>query len=264
MTIYIFSGVFIYLIIGFVLFFLQRSMTFNKCGKPQNPEKYGLYDVKEIFIKTVDDINLLAWYKKPKKNNPLLIYFHGNSYDIGERAYRVKRYINSEWGVLLLAWRGYSGNKGVPTEKNLYIDGESAINWVKNNTNIKFDNIILYGESLGCGVAVQIGTKHKFKSIILEAPFTSIADIGQKRFPIYPVKYLTLDKFDNLKKINNITSPILIIHGKKDEIIPFNHSLKLFKKANFPKKYLVIDEAMHNNLYDFYIDKKVIQFNSSL
>ena len=99
MTIYIFSGVFIYLIIGFVLFFLQRSMTFNKCGKPQNPEKYGLYDVKEIFIKTVDDINLLAWYKKPKKNNPLLIYFHGNSYDIGERAYRVKRYINSEWGV---------------------------------------------------------------------------------------------------------------------------------------------------------------------
>ena len=96
----------------------------------------------------------------------------------------------------------------------------------------------------------------------MEAPFTSIENIGQKKYPIYPVKYLTLDKFDNLSKIGKILSPLLIIHGKKDEVVPYEHSLKLFNKAPSPKKHVCIDEAMHNNLYDFDIDKEVINFNS--
>ena len=120
----------------------------------------------------------------------------------------------------------------------------------------------MYGESLGCGVAVELGLHENFKSIILEAPFTSIGDIGQQNYPIYPVKYLTLDKFDNLSKIDKITSPLLIINGKNDEIIPYTHGLQLYKKAKEPKKYVCIDEAMHNNLYEFNIDKEVIKFNN--
>ena len=215
---------------------IQRSITFNKSGKPKKPSEYGLRESNEVLIDTLDNLSLLAWFKKPKNKNPILVYFHGNSFDIGERAYRIERYINNGWGVLLLSWRGYSGNKGIPTEKNLYIDGKSAIDWVEKNTNYQKNNIILYGESLGCGVAVELGLQYKFKSIILEAPFTSIADIGQKKYPIYPVKFLTLDKFDNLSKIRKILSPLLIIHGKKDEVIPYEHSLKLFEKALNPKK----------------------------
>ena len=105
-------------------------------------------------------------------------------------------------------------------------------------------------------------TRYQFKSIILESPFISINDIAQKRYKIYPVRYLVLDKFDNYSKIDKILSPILIISGKKDEVIPHSHSKKLFLKANNPKKNLFIDEAMHNNLYDFNIDKEVIIFNS--
>jgi len=262
MSIYIFSGIFLYLIIGLCLFVTQRRMIFNKSGKPKRPEEYGLNEIKEVFIETLDNLTLLAWYQKPKKNNPILMYFHGNSFDIGERASRIEKYINKGWGVLLLSWRGYSGNIGKPTEKNLYIDGQAAIEWIKINTNLHNSNIILYGESLGCGVAVELGLKDKFKSIILEAPFTSIADIGQKKYPIYPVRYLTLDKFDNLSKIEKILSPLLIVHGKKDEVIPYEHSIKLFKKALNPKKHVCVDEAMHNNLYDFDIDKEVINFNS--
>ena len=262
MSIYIFSAIFLYLIIGIVLFVIQRHMTFNKSGKPYSPEKYGLRNIKEVFIETPDNLKLLAWYHKPNNGNPILIYFHGNSYDIGERAYRIERYINKGWGVLLLAWRGFSGNKGSPTEKNLYVDGRASIDWVKKNTNFQNSDIILYGESLGCAVAVELGLYDKFKSIILESPFTSLGDIGQKKYPIYPVKYLTLDKFDNLSKIERMLSPLLIIHGKKDEIIPYNHSLELFQKAKEPKKHVCVDEAMHNNLYDFNIDKEVISFNS--
>ena len=162
----------------------------------------------------------------------------------------------------MVAWRGFSGNKGSPTEKNLYVDGRASIDWVKKNTNFKNSDIILYGESLGCAVAVELGMHEKFKSIILEAPFTSMGDIGQQKYPIYPVKYLTLDKFDNLSKIERMLSPLLIIHGKNDEVIPYIHSLKLFQKAKEPKKHVCIDEAMHNNLYDYNIDKEVINFNS--
>ena len=165
-------------------------------------------------------------------------------------------------GLLLLAWRGYSGNLCKQTEKNLYIDGESTIKWIIDNLNFDYENLIIYGESLGCAVAVELGTRYKFKSIILESPFTSITDIAQKRYKIYPVRHLVLDKFDNYSKIDKILSPLLIISGKKDEIIPHSHSKKLFLKANNPKKNLFIDEAMHNNLYDFNIDKEVIIFNS--
>ena len=120
--------------------------------------------------------------------------------------------------------------------KNLYIDAESSLSWIKENLNFDFKNLIIYGESLGCGVAVELGTRYKFKSIILEEPFTSISDIAQKKNIIYPVKNFILDKFDNYSKIDKILSPILIISGKKDEVIPHYHSKKLFLKAKNPKK----------------------------
>ena len=258
---YISSLFLIYILFGIIIFLFQRKILFNTSGKPKKPNYYKLYNIKEINILTSDGVNLLAWYSKPKNNQPLLIYFHGNSLDIGERADRINRYIKCGWGVFLLAWRGYSGNVGKPTEKNLYIDGKSAIEWISKNLNYNYKQMILYGESLGSGVAVELGTRHKFKSIILEAPFTSIPDIAQKKYKIYPTKKLVLDKFDNYSKIDKILSPILIISGKKDEVVPHSHSKKLFLKANHPKKNLFIDEAMHNNLYDYNIDKEVINFN---
>ncbi len=259
---YIISAFFIYILIGLILFLFQRKILFNISGKPNKPEDYGLNKIKEIKIQTSDGIDLLTWYSRPRQNQPLLVYFHGNSFDIGERAYRIKRYINKGWGVLLISWRGYSGNLGKPTEKNLYIDGESAIRWITDKLNYDYQNLIIYGESLGCAVAIELGTRYKFKSIILESPFTSIPEIAQIRYKIYPVKYFVLDKFDNYSKIDKILSPLLIISGKKDEVIPHSHSNRLFLKAHNPKNNLFIDEAMHNNLYDFNIDKEVIEFNS--
>ena len=139
-----------------------------------------------------------------EKNTPLLVYFHGNSFDIGERAYRIKRYIDQNWAVLLVAWRGYSGNIGNPTEKNLYIDGEAAIKWIIENTNYQFKDLVIYGESLGSGIAVELGKKYEFASIVLEAPFTSVADIARQRYRIFPTKFLVKDKFNNLEKINKL------------------------------------------------------------
>ena len=134
----------------------------------------------------------------------------------------------------------------------------------KKNTEFNFDQIVIYGESLGSGVAVELGTRYKFLSVVLEAPFTSIEDIARKRYRIFPAKFLVKDKFDNYSKIDLLKSPLLIISGKKDEIVPHNHSIRLFQKAKVKKKSVFIDEAIHNNLYDFGIEKDVIGFNLKL
>jgi len=146
----------------------------------------------------------------------------------------------------------------------LYKDGEAVLKWVSKNTNLNRDQIIIYGESLGSGVAVELGIKYSFLSIVLEAPFTSISDIAKKRYKIYPSKLLVKDKFDNFSKIDKLKSPLLIISGKKDEIVPHHHSLKLLNKAKVIKKGVFIDEAIHNNLYDFGIEKDVIAFNLNI
>ena len=261
---YIFFIVFLYIFFGFLLYSFQRRIIFNTSGKPNSPEYYNLQDTKEISIETKDKISLLGWLYQGNENKPVLVYFHGNSFDIGERAYRIKRYNDAGFSTLIVAWRGFSGNEGNPTEKNLYLDGKATIDWVLNNTKFSIKDIINYGESLGSGVAVELNLKYNFLCTVLEAPFTSIADVANKRYKIYPTKYLVKDKFDNLSKIDQIKSPSLIISGLKDEVVPHLHSILLYNKANNPKKSLFIDEAMHNNLYDFGIEKTVINYTLNI
>ncbi len=261
---YIFSAIFLYFFLGILLFVFQRRILFNKSGYPGHPIDYKLKNTEDIYIKTHDNINLLSWYTLVDKKKPLLVYFQGNSFHIGDRAHRISKYIDNNWNVLLVSWRGFSGNKGNPTEKNLYKDGEAVIKWIINNSEFRLDQTVIYGESLGTGVAVELGTRYKFLSVVLEAPFTSILDIAKKKYPIYPVKFLVKDKFDNYSKIDKLNSPLLIISGKKDEIVPHKHSIILMKKAKVFKKSVFIDEAIHNNLYEFGIEKKVIKFNLKL
>ena len=261
---YIFSAIFLYFFLGLILFIFQRRIIFNTSGHPGTPNDYNLYTTKEILITTEDNIDLLSWLHIGDKNLPFLIYFHGNSFHIGDRAYRIQKYIDKNWNVLLVSWRGFGGNKGNPTEKNLYKDGEAVLRWISANTEFKHNQIILYGESLGSGIAVELGVKYDFLSVVLEAPFTSISDIAKKRYKIFPTKFLVKDKFDNLSKIDKLRSPLLIISGKRDEIVPHDHSIQLLNRAKVKKKSVFIDEAIHNNLYEFGIEKEVIEFNLEL
>ena len=261
---YIFSGILLYFFLGILLFIFQRRILFNKSGHPGDPRDYNLKNISEIYITTNDNIDLLSWHYYGNKNLPLIVYFQGNSFHIGDRAHRIEKYINQNWSVILVSWRGFGGNKGSPSEQNFYKDGEAVFNWIIRNTDYKLNQTIIYGESLGTGVAVEFGTRFKFLSVVLEAPFTSIEDIAKKRYKIFPTKYLVKDKFDNYRKIDSLKSPLLIISGKKDEIVPHEHSIKLYEKAIVHKKCVFVDEAIHNNLYDFGIEKEVIDFNLKL
>jgi fermentation-respiration switch protein FrsA (DUF1100 family) len=135
---------------------------------------------------------------------------------------------------LIIAWRGFSGNSGKPTEKGLYNDAKSAIIWLKK-LGLTEKDIVIYGESLGTGVATEIAQNSNFAGLVLETPFTSMIDAAKNFYPYIPVSLLLKDKYDNQNKIKNINIPVLVMHGEVDQIVPFWMGKRIFEIANEPK-----------------------------
>ena len=175
--------------------------------------------------------------------------FHGNAGPIENRFYKINKLSKYEQNILLISWRGYSGNSGKPNEQGLYSDAEAAIQWLKNQ-NILPKDIIVYGESLGTAVALEMASKYQFKGIILEAPFTSMIDAAKHHYPYLPVSWMLKDKFLSSFKIKQNFSAIFIIHAKGDEVVPFWMGEKMYEMANEPKMKLFIDENKHLVTYD--------------
>ena len=234
------------------IYFYQRNLLYHPSeNNYQNSEIKFNYD--EIFIKVNNEIKLKSWLiKKDFKKFKTLILFHGNAGDLSNRVYKINELNKLDLNILLISWRGFSGNKGSPTENNLYTDAEAAIKWL-NEEGVNNNQIILYGESLGSGVAVEVGKENNFNSIILESPFTSIENSAKIYYPYLPVRLLLKDRYDSINKIKMINTPILIMHGKKDDIVPFSMGKELFEKANSPKySYFTAD------------DDHMMEFNSKL
>jgi uncharacterized protein len=192
-------------------------------------------DLKEISVPSTEGITLKAWFYKNPQNKYTVLFFHGNAGELGNRIYKLNELKNLNLNYLIISWRGFSGNKGNPTEQGLYSDARSALEWLEKN-NISKNKIILYGESLGTGVAVEVAQNQKFAGIILESPYTSIVDAAKIYYPYLPVDLILKDKYLSLKKIKNIKSPILIMHGGADIIIPIAMGKKLFDEVQ-SKKY---------------------------
>ena len=191
--------------------------------------------IEKVKIKTHDKIELLAWYhKKNLKGIKTLLFLHGNAGSLENRIHKINHFKDMNINFLIIAWRGFSGNKGKPTEKGLYEDARSAVRWLESK-GIKENDIIIYGESLGTGVACEIAQNKNFAGIILESPFTSMIDAGKDKYPYLPVRFLLKDKYESDKKIRNINSPILIMHGKVDNIVPFHMGKKMYELAKKPK-----------------------------
>ena len=207
-------------------------------------------NIEKVNIKTSDNINLLGWFHKKDLNKfKTIVYFHGNAGTLENRIHKLNHFKDMEVNFLIIAWRGFSGNKGSPTEEGLYIDGLSAINWITNQ-GVKEQNIILYGESLGTGIVTEIAQNKNFAGVILETPFTSMINAAKEFYPYIPVNLLLKDRFENFKKIKNINSPILIMHGEKDTIVPFKMGKKMYQLANEPKYFYSTKHDDHMMAYD--------------
>jgi len=224
----------IYISLLVLLFIFQRNLMYHPEENNYSGDKLEV-EVEKVKILTSDGINLLGWFhKKDLKRFKTIIYFHGNAGKLENRIHKLNHFKDMDVNFLIIAWRGFSGNKGKPSEKGLYIDANSAIKWLKK-LGLKEKDIILYGESLGTGVATEIAQSNNYAGLILETPFTSMIEAAKNFYPYIPVSLLLKDKYDNQNKIKNINTPVLVMHGEVDQIVPFWMGKKIYEIANQPK-----------------------------
>ena len=224
----------IYISLLVLLFIFQRNLMYHPEENNYSGDKLEV-EVEKVKILTSDGINLQGWFhKKDLKRFKTIIYFHGNAGKLENRIHKLNHFKDMDVNFLIIAWRGFSGNKGKPSEKGLYIDANSAIKWLKK-LGLKEKDIILYGESLGTGVATEIAQSNNYAGLILETPFTSMIEAAKNFYPYIPVSLLLKDKYDNQNKIKNINTPVLVMHGEVDQIVPFRMGKKIYEIANQPK-----------------------------
>ncbi|MGB3402523.1 MAG: alpha/beta hydrolase [Microcoleaceae cyanobacterium] len=222
---------------GIYLFFFADKMIFLP-----SPSSYP--DSEDILkVTTANNNKIAALYLPNTEANYTILYAHGNAEDIGEIKFRLQQLYQNGFSVLAYDYPGYGISTGKLTEKNVYLAIDAAYNYLTQTLNIPADKIIVYGRSVGGGSALELAVNNPVAGVILESTFTTPFRVVIP-FPIFP-----FEKFDNVKKIQQINSPVLIMHGKQDNIIPIEHSQKLYELASAPKLSFWVEEAGHNDLF---------------
>ena len=242
----------IYLVILLTILLAQRKFLYHPSMNNYLNETGLIHKVEKVTIQTGDKIDLIGWFHQKDIKKKTLLFFHGNAGGLDDRIYKLNHIGDLDINFLIIAYRGFNGNSGKPSEKGLYLDAKGAVSWLKSK-GIDKKNIILYGESLGTGVAIETGKNNIFAGIILESPFTSMIEMGKIYYPYLPVRLLLKDKFESKKKIKDINFPILVMHGIQDKIVPFYMGKKIYELANQPK---------YNYFSEF--DGHMMDFNNNL
>ena len=232
------------------LFLFQRQLLYFP--DKTRPALAGLEQlgIREAVLSTEDGLSLLSWYLLPRPGRPVILYFHGNGGHIGYRVERLLRFAREGYGVLMPEYRGYGGNPGTPSESGFYSDARAALAFLEHE-GVASNRLVLYGESLGSGVAVELAARHEVAGLILEAPFTSVAEVAQCHFPYVPAARMVIDRFDSRSRIGRVSAPILVLHGERDRIVPVRFGRALFDAAPEPKEGWFVPEAGHEDLARF-------------
>lgn len=237
----------VYLVFVGALTVFQRRLMYHPDSRPANPARAGVPEMEPIEFPAVDGVRLVAWYRPARDGSATVLYLHGNAGSIGMRGLKARPFLDAGFGVMLLSWRGYGGSAGAPTEAGLYADGRAALDELARR-GVAAGRVILYGESLGSGVAVQLATERTVAAIVLEAPFASAVEVAAGAYPFVPVRWLMWDRYDSLAKIMAVTAPILVMHGERDEVVPVSQGKRLFERATAPKRIALFPRGRHNDL----------------
>jgi fermentation-respiration switch protein FrsA (DUF1100 family) len=233
-----------------VLWAGQRQLMYFPFASVPATTALGLTDVESVSFETADGLRLSGWFfPLPQTGSPVtVLVFNGNA---GNRAYRASLATalrRRGFQVLLFDYRGFGGNPGTPTERGLATDARAARDYLIARPDVEAARLVYFGESLGTGVAVELATEHQPAALILRSPFTSMADIGQHHYWYLPVRRLIQDRYDSLERIGRVRSPLLVIAGERDRIVPAEYSRRLFDAATAaPKKFMSIPQADHND-----------------
>jgi fermentation-respiration switch protein FrsA (DUF1100 family) len=231
-----------YAAVVLLFYFAQGALLYPASPERTTAAQAGLSGFEDVALPTPDGERILGWYRAPEPGRALLLYFHGNGGGLRDRAGRARVLTQHGRGLLIVSYRGYSGSTGTPTEAGLRTDARTAYDWLAER--FPAERIVLYGESLGTGVAVGLATERPVAGVILDAPFTSAADVAGHHYPFLPVLLLR-DQYRSLERIRDIGAPLLVLHGERDGVVPFALGERLYEHAPEPKRFLRIPGGDH-------------------
>lgn len=212
----------------------------------ETPKSKGL-DYRELSVKTPDQQVLNAWFIPSPAARGTLLFLHGNGGNLSHRLEKISLFHEVGLNVFIVDYRGYGKSSGRPSEAGLYRDAQAAYDHVVQKLNIPAAQIVVYGESLGAAVALNLAAHNKIAALILEGAFTNVRDMAHWVYPFLPTIFLSA-KYDSLARIKDIRVPILFIHSRNDEIVPFALGQELFEAALPPKEFVVISGG-HNDAF---------------
>jgi uncharacterized protein len=230
-----------------VLFLVQRSFLFPiPTAARTAPQAAGFHEAEEHLLTTADGEKVIVWHVPAKPGHPVILYFHGNGDFLAGFFGRFRDLIADGTGVVALSYRGYAGSSGQPSERGLLLDAAAA--YAFTTARYSADKIVVWGFSLGTGVAVALAAEAPVGKLMLEAPYTSIADVAASAFPIFPVRLAIKDPFHSDQRIARVNAPLLVMHGVRDATIPIAFGERLFALAQEPKQFVRFPDGGHNDL----------------
>jgi len=231
----------VYVAVFALLVFYQRSLLFF--GGRHEAVMDPAYHI--VTIKESDGVALNVWETPPgKPGSPIIVFFYGNAGTLSDFAGIGETLNNEGYGIVLASYRGYDGNPGLPTEDGLMNDARSILKSLPRNHG----PIILWGQSLGSGVAARMASEGRANALILQSPYTAVADVAARRFPIYPVHWFMRDRFNTFALVPKIKMPVLIIHGMEDDVVPFDMGETLSHQFGQEATFVAIPNRGHNDL----------------
>lgn len=228
-----------------LLYLSQRSLLYFPDRQRTLPADVGLLHAEEAMLQSADGVRVSAWHVPPREDKPVVIYFQGNGGGLNLRAERFKKLTSDGTGLVALNYRGYGGSSGKPSEAGIILDAKAAYDFAAGRYGA--ERIVFWGESLGTGVAVALAAEKPVARIVLESPYTSIADVAASVYWFVPVRLMLGDTFRSDERIAKVTVPVLVVHGERDTIIRIGFAERLYDMIRAPKRFLRLPNAGHND-----------------
>ena len=237
-----------YAAVCLLVYLNQRNMMYFPAGERILPG--GLTGVREVELQMTDGSRLYSWYRAAAEGQATYLFFHGNGGAIGFRSNRFDDAREHDVGLFMLGYPGYGGSEGSPSEDAFMEAAALAYDWL-SKAGVAADELVIYGESIGTAVGVQLAAKRAAAALILEAPMTSTAEVAKEHYPYLPVDSLLKDRYESINHIAGIDMPLLVIHGDADQVIPIKYGRALFNHAMEPKRFVQLDGVGHNNIVNY-------------
>ena len=224
--------------LGLILYFMQPKFLYSPVREVSyTPGELGL-DFEQVTLKTADDLLLSGWYIPTEDSEFTVLFCHGNGGNMMHRLDSINIFYNMGLSCFIFDYRGYGGSEGKPTEEGTYLDVRAAYEWLTEEKEISPEDIIVFGRSLGGSIAAQLASEVEAGALIIESSFTSYVEIGKKFYPYMPVRWFARFSYRTIDYVKSVHCPVMIIHSRGDEVIPFEFGLELYEAASEPKEFV--------------------------